>query len=77
MAKVLFWLKKVDTSWAPVGENRDAYVLRREITWGLAQRNMLLILDIISVTKVTGGGITLIPCCCFKTQGVNMKSGTS
>jgi len=34
---LLFWLKKVDTSWAPVGENRDAYFLRREITWGLAQ----------------------------------------
>jgi len=34
----LFWLKKVDTSWAPVG-GTDAYLsfLRREITWGLAQ----------------------------------------
>jgi hypothetical protein len=31
------WLKKVDTSWAPVGGNRNAYFLRREITCGLAQ----------------------------------------
>jgi len=50
---------------------------KKSCGWGLAQRNMLLILDIISVTKVTGGGITLIPCCCFKTQGVNTKSETS
>jgi len=32
-----FWVKKVDTSWAPVWGNKDAYNLRREITWGLAQ----------------------------------------
>jgi hypothetical protein len=33
---LLFWLKKVDTLWAPVEGNRDAYFLRREIMWGLA-----------------------------------------
>ena len=33
-----FSFLNVDTSWAPVGGNRDAYFLRREITWGLAQR---------------------------------------
>ena len=37
---------------------------------------MLLILDIISITQVTGGGITLIPCRCLKTQGVDTKSET-
>ena len=34
---------------------------------------MLLILDIISITQVTGGGVNLIPCRCLKTQGVNTK----
>jgi hypothetical protein len=34
---ILFWLKKVDTSWAPVGGNKGAYFLQREIMWGLAQ----------------------------------------
>ena len=29
--------KKVDTLWALVGVNRDAYFLRRVITWGSAQ----------------------------------------
>jgi len=38
---------------------------------------MLLILDIISVTQVTGGGITLIPCRCLKTWVVDTKSETS
>jgi len=28
---------------------------------GTVEQNILLILDIISITQVTGGGITLIP----------------
>jgi len=44
---------------------------------GAVEKNMLLILDIISITQVTGGGIPLIPCCCLKTLSVNMKSETS
>ena len=36
---------------------------------GAVEKNMLLNLDIISITQVTGGGhgITLIPCRCLKT----------
>ena len=34
------------------------------------EKDMLLILDIISFTQVTGGGITLIPSRCLKTKGV-------
>ena len=30
-------VKKVNTSWAPVGENKGAYFLRREIMWGFVQ----------------------------------------
>jgi hypothetical protein len=51
-----------NTSWVPVGGNRGAYFLRRVITWGslsAVEKNMLLILHIISITQVTGGGITL------------------
>jgi hypothetical protein len=51
---LFLWLeKKVDTSWAPAGGNRYAYFLLREITWGLkhaVEKDMLLILDIISIT---------------------------
>jgi len=32
---------------------------------------MLFILDIISITQVTDGGIPWIPCRSLKTQGVN------
>ena len=41
-----------------------------------SEKNMLIILDIINITQVTGGGVTLIPCRCFKT-GVETKSETS
>ena len=41
------------------------------------EKNMLLILDVISITQITGGTVTLIPCRCFKTQGVNTKSEAS
>jgi len=34
---LMFWLEKVDTWWAPVEGNRDAYFLQVEITWGLTQ----------------------------------------
>ena len=34
----MFWLKKVNTSWTPVGGNRGAYFLQREIMCALAQR---------------------------------------
>jgi len=38
MFLLVFWLlKRVNTSWALVGGNKDAYFLWREITWGLAQ----------------------------------------
>jgi hypothetical protein len=40
---------------------------------GAVEKSMLLILDIISITQVTGGGITLIPCRCLKTSGVDTK----
>jgi hypothetical protein len=65
----LFWLKQVSTSWAPVGGNRDGYFLWRDhVGIGAVENDMLLILDIISITpQVTGGGITLIPCRCLKT----------
>jgi len=69
--KSLFWLKTLDTSWATVvtvGGNRDAYILRRDIMWiDAVEKDMLLILHIISITQVTGGGITLTPCRCLKT----------
>jgi hypothetical protein len=41
------------------------------------EKNMLLILDISSITQVTGGGITLIPCRCLKMEGVNTRFETS
>ena len=67
----LFWLYKVDTSWAPVGGNRDAYFLHA------VEKDMLLILDIISITTICRG-VTLIPCrCLIKTWDVNTKSETS
>jgi len=34
---------------------------------GAVEKNMLLILHIISITQVTGGGVTLTPCRCLKT----------
>jgi len=30
------------------------------------EKDMLLILDIINITQITGGGVTLIPCRCLK-----------
>ena len=50
---------------------------RKHVGIGAVVKNMLLILSIISITQVTGGGITLIPCRCLKMQGVNTKSETS
>jgi len=44
---------------------------------GTVEKNMLLILDISSITQVTGGGITLIPCRCLKMEGVNTRFETS
>ena len=41
------------------------------------EKDMLLILDIISITQVTCGGVTLIPCRSFKTWGVDTKSEMS
>jgi hypothetical protein len=40
---------------------------RNHVGIGAVVKKMLLILDIISITQVTGGGITLIPCRCLKT----------
>ena len=40
---------------------------RNHVGIGAVEKNMLLILDIISITQVTGGGITLVPCRCLKT----------
>ena len=55
------WLKKVNTSWALVGGN-IFFAERNHVGIGAVEKNMLLILDIISITQVTDGGITLIPC---------------
>jgi hypothetical protein len=62
-------------------------VERNHVGIGAVEKNMLLILDIISITQVVsitpvsitpvGGGITLIPCRYLETQGVNTKSETS
>ena len=43
---------------------------------GAVEKNVLLILDIVSTTQVVGGIITLSPRRCLKTQGVNTKSET-
>ena len=56
---LLFWLKKVDTSWAPAGGNRRCLfpVERNHVgIIGVVENNMLLISDIISITQVTGRG---------------------
>ena len=37
---------------------------------GAVEKDMLLILDIISITQVTGEKVTLIPCRCLKMWGV-------
>jgi hypothetical protein len=48
---LLFWLKKVDTSWAPVGGNRGIFPAERNhVGIGAVKKNMLLILHIISIT---------------------------
>ena len=43
---------------------------RKHVGIDAVEKDMLLILDIISFTQVTGGGITLIPSRCLKTKGV-------
>ena len=40
---------------------------RNHVGIGAVEKNMLLILDVISITHVTGEGISLIPCRCLKT----------
>jgi len=40
---------------------------RNHVGIGAVEKNMLLILHIISTTQVTGGGITLKSCRCLKT----------
>jgi len=41
---------------------------RNHVGIGVAvEKNMLLILHIVSITQVTGGGITLTPCHCLQT----------
>jgi hypothetical protein len=41
--------------------------VRNHVGIDAMDKNMLLILDIISITQVTGEGVTLIPCRCLKT----------
>jgi len=40
---------------------------RNHVGIGAVEKDMLLILDIISITQVACGEITLIPCRCLKT----------
>jgi len=40
---------------------------RNHVGIDAVEKDMLLTLDIISITQVTGGGVTLIPCRCLKT----------
>jgi len=56
---------------ALASENKDSYLLRRDTVWGCAVENsMLLILDIISLTQITGRGGAGVPCCGLKAKGV-------
>jgi hypothetical protein len=48
---------------------------RNHVGTGTVEKNMLLILDINSITQVTGGGITLTPCRCLKTEGCEHVRG--
>jgi hypothetical protein len=64
---LLFWLKKVDTSWAPVeGNSFISPAERNYVGIGAVEKNMLLILDIISITQVTDERVISIPGCCLK-----------
>jgi hypothetical protein len=40
---------------------------RNNLGIGAVEKNMLLILGVISIMQVTGGGITMISCRCLKT----------
>jgi hypothetical protein len=44
----------------------DLVVLEGSCCAGAVEKDMLLILDIISITQVIGGGIVLFPCRCLK-----------
>jgi hypothetical protein len=63
----LFWPKKVDTLWALVDRKTGIFQAERNhVGIDAVEKDMLLILDITSITQVTSGGVTLIPCCCLK-----------
>jgi hypothetical protein len=55
----------VNSCW---GKQKCIYpVERNHVGIGAVEKNMLLILDVISITQVTGEGISLIPCRCLTT----------